>query len=148
MTFLAVKKTKKLTFFITIIILFVIGFGFFSTTLMDHSDMQTCPIGVMSGNSCSLMINGIISTIHHIEFSQDLIQMISPYEMVALILIIFAILFFVQKPPSTAQKDILIIPIRVFKEKTKLLFILPNILRCMALQNKSGLDSSLFMGIL
>ena len=131
---------------LVLILFLAISFGVVGFTLMDHSNMETCPISSMSGNICTLVSDNVIFAFHHIQAFQQLTQTSILYGVIALILILLAGVFITQKLLNTYTAKVSSSFAYILKERTNLPFLPPYIFKWFALHNKRSIDSNIFVG--
>lgn len=138
---------NKLLPVLVITLLFAMSFGAVGFTLMDHSNMQTCPISAMSGNDCASVTDKAIFALHHIEAFQQFTQATISYGIIVLSLLMLAGVFLIRKSLYTPQEDTLQDQlIHILKERANLPLVPPHILKWIALHNKRGMDSDVLVG--
>lgn len=141
----SIAKINKPLLVLVITLLLAISFGAVGFTLMDHSNMQTCPIGAMSGSDCSSVIDKAIFASHHIEAFQQFTQTTISYGVITLILILLAGVLITQKLRYTPPKDISNGLIHILKRSAEVPFLPPYILSWIALHNKRSTDPDALM---
>ncbi len=99
----SIMRLRILTIFIISSLLTIGVLGFWGLGSINHSGQHSCPIFLMLGGYCPSSEGGVALAVHHVSGIQNLTQSIIILDaslLVLLVLLVFATLLVVSKPPQ------------------------------------------------